>query len=189
MQNIHVKRYANPAAIGYQGAIEPEDRSWVVFVAADGEATLWRRVENVTLDDTDGTKIEHAYVDVELPGHMTPGHPLHSMGEPPFPAFDPAADKPLDFTVTPMREPMMDAIDGAGHAKEDEFYPNRRDGFIATLNCRNIGSWGPTEHDAVRGLLNYVAKLCVAGCLDHTGQPMTHRGSNRRYKAVFGESR
>ena len=42
MQRIYVKRYVN--APNYQGMIEPEDRSWIVFIANDGEATLWRRV-------------------------------------------------------------------------------------------------------------------------------------------------
>ena len=81
----------------------------------------------------------------------------------------------------------MDALDPAVHAQEDERFPNRRDGFLAMLNCRNVGSWGVTEHEAIKNLLNYVAKLCVAGCLDHTGKPMVTRGSDRRYKAAFGD--
>ncbi len=69
MQPIHVKRYQNPN--GYQGSIEPEDRSWVVFIDDQGRATLWRRVE---LDPIQGEGAElgacidnHAYVDVEAP--------------------------------------------------------------------------------------------------------------------------
>lgn len=46
MQNIHVKRYEAPTA-GYLGSIEPEDRSWIVFVAADGTPSLWERAECV----------------------------------------------------------------------------------------------------------------------------------------------
>lgn len=37
MGNITVGRYDKPAATGYQGWIEPEDRSWVMFVANDGQ--------------------------------------------------------------------------------------------------------------------------------------------------------
>ena len=35
MQNILVERYEHNT-VGYQGWIEPEDRSWIVFVADDG---------------------------------------------------------------------------------------------------------------------------------------------------------
>lgn len=46
MQNIHVKRYSQPDAVGYSGAIEPEDRSWILFVPADGSTPqLWQRSE------------------------------------------------------------------------------------------------------------------------------------------------
>ena len=45
MQNIHVKRYSNPEAVGFQGSIEPEDRSWIVFIRNDGETSFWRRTE------------------------------------------------------------------------------------------------------------------------------------------------
>lgn len=45
MQNIHVRRYQQPAPGGYQGTIEPEDRSWLVFIDKDGHATFWRRAE------------------------------------------------------------------------------------------------------------------------------------------------
>lgn len=185
MQNIHVQRYANPASFGYQGTIQPEDRSWIVFVDKDGEPTLWRRVAISSSDTPDGGKVDHAYVDVELPGFVPDGHPIQTMVEEKIPQIVPTGDNPLDFTVQPAREPMMDAIDAAGHAKEDELYPNRRDGFIAWLNCRHVGAWGATEHDAIRALLNYVAKLCVAGSLDHTGRPMPYV-SRRRHEAVFG---
>ena len=45
MQNIHVRRYQQPAPGGYQGTVEPEDRSWIVFIDKDGHATFWRRGE------------------------------------------------------------------------------------------------------------------------------------------------
>jgi len=35
MGNITVGRYDNPAEVGYQGWIEPDDRSWVMFVGTD----------------------------------------------------------------------------------------------------------------------------------------------------------
>jgi hypothetical protein len=36
MANITVGRYEDPASVGYQGWIEPDDRSWIAFVASDG---------------------------------------------------------------------------------------------------------------------------------------------------------
>jgi hypothetical protein len=32
MQNIEVHRYADPAATGWLGWIQPEDRSWILYV-------------------------------------------------------------------------------------------------------------------------------------------------------------
>lgn len=43
MQNIHVRRYQSPAPGGYQGTIEPEDKSWIVFIDKDGKASFWRK--------------------------------------------------------------------------------------------------------------------------------------------------
>ena len=44
-QNIHVSRYA-PSAGGYAAAISPEDRSWTLFVPADGGVPdLWVEVD------------------------------------------------------------------------------------------------------------------------------------------------
>jgi len=39
MQNIHIKRYNHPQDVGYQGTIEPEDGSWILFIPLD-EAKL-----------------------------------------------------------------------------------------------------------------------------------------------------
>ena len=36
MGNITVTRYPVPAEVGWQGYIEPDDRSWIVFVDNDG---------------------------------------------------------------------------------------------------------------------------------------------------------
>ena len=41
MQNIHVKRYSDPTAVGYAGWIEPADRSWIAFIDLDGRATFF----------------------------------------------------------------------------------------------------------------------------------------------------
>ena len=51
MQNIHVNRYQQPAA-GFDGTIEPEDRSWILWVAVDGTPSLWVAKET---NDDDGT--------------------------------------------------------------------------------------------------------------------------------------
>lgn len=45
MQNINVRRYKQPAPGGFQGSIEPEDCSWVIFIDKDDHATFWRRGE------------------------------------------------------------------------------------------------------------------------------------------------
>jgi hypothetical protein len=34
--NITVGRYDHPDSTGYQGWIEPDDRTWIMFVASDG---------------------------------------------------------------------------------------------------------------------------------------------------------
>jgi len=36
MCSITVRRYDHPESVGYQGWIEPEDKSWVAFIRADG---------------------------------------------------------------------------------------------------------------------------------------------------------
>lgn len=36
MQNIIVKRYANPKSVGWAGWIEPDDHSWIAFIGLDG---------------------------------------------------------------------------------------------------------------------------------------------------------
>jgi hypothetical protein len=60
MQAIHVRRYEQPHS--YQGSIEPEDRSWVVFIGTDGQPELWRR--SATSDSS--TSTEHGYERVGL---------------------------------------------------------------------------------------------------------------------------
>ena len=41
MGNITVGRYADPASVGYQGWIEPDDQSWIGFVANDGKPVFF----------------------------------------------------------------------------------------------------------------------------------------------------
>jgi len=39
--NITVGRYDKPSEVGYQGWIEPEDRSWIAFVDGEGRAQFF----------------------------------------------------------------------------------------------------------------------------------------------------
>ena len=57
MQKIHVKRYESPT-VGFAGSIEPEDRSWVLFIAKDGAPSLFRLAGTTEIDG----KTEDAYL-------------------------------------------------------------------------------------------------------------------------------
>lgn len=46
--NITVGRYDSPAEVGYQGWVEPDDRSWVAFVASDGSPVVFLNREPET---------------------------------------------------------------------------------------------------------------------------------------------
>jgi hypothetical protein len=41
MGNITVGRYDDPASTGYQGWIEPQDATWIAFVASDGAPVVF----------------------------------------------------------------------------------------------------------------------------------------------------
>ena len=41
MGNITVGRYDDPESVGYQGWLEPDDRSWIAFVANDGKPVMF----------------------------------------------------------------------------------------------------------------------------------------------------
>jgi len=41
MGNITVGRYSDPDSAGYQGWLEPEDKSWIAFVASDGKPVFF----------------------------------------------------------------------------------------------------------------------------------------------------
>jgi hypothetical protein len=44
MQNLTVGRYIEPAIkTTYQGWIEPEDRSWIIFLDAEGQPVMYWR--------------------------------------------------------------------------------------------------------------------------------------------------
>jgi hypothetical protein len=68
MQQIHVKRYSNPQAVGYEGSIEPEDRSWILFIPTGGAApSLF--VQAAPSQSTDGEgRTDHDLINVrDLP--------------------------------------------------------------------------------------------------------------------------
>lgn len=64
MQQIHVKRYEDPKTVHYQGSVEPEDRSWALFIDEAGTPSLFVRVAL-----TEGeAQTDHALVNVrDLP--------------------------------------------------------------------------------------------------------------------------
>ena len=41
MGNITVSRYPDPEAVGWQGVIEPDDRTWIAFVDLDGHPVFF----------------------------------------------------------------------------------------------------------------------------------------------------
>lgn len=41
LANVVVGRYADPQAVGYLGWMEPEDRSWVIFVGLDNKPVVF----------------------------------------------------------------------------------------------------------------------------------------------------
>jgi len=48
MGNITVSRYDHPAEVGYQGWIEPDDRSWIAFIASDGSPVMFLNRDSET---------------------------------------------------------------------------------------------------------------------------------------------
>ena len=41
MGNITVGRYDDPASVGWQGYVEPDDKSFIAFIAADGTPVMF----------------------------------------------------------------------------------------------------------------------------------------------------
>lgn len=48
MCNITVGRYEDPAAVGFTGWLEPEDRTWIAFVGSDGQPVFFLDRDPVT---------------------------------------------------------------------------------------------------------------------------------------------
>jgi hypothetical protein len=55
---------------------------------------------------------------------------------------------------------------------------------FARLGERNVCCVNDTEHGAIQDLLNYVAQLIDAGCLDSTGESKEEI-DRRRYERIF----
>lgn len=170
MQSIHVKRYLSGQGTGWQGCVEPEDRSWILFVHDNGTPVLYRRIEIVNGSKVDGepSKVEHVYVDAEFPCAPTVG----SGAVPSEGASVALPEAPFHRSLGALDYRIENVHDEAGNPA-----------FAAHLNCRSVAATGDTEHEAVKGLLNFVAELCTAGSLDHTGAPS--HGNARRYHAVW----
>lgn len=170
MNNIHVRRFATSEA--WQGLIEPEDRSWFVLIDDKGEATFWRQCPAPDELGPDVGATQQFYIDAELPGgRLFVDEPI-PVQEPP----KPGEPRSLDFTLAPTNGEDVPTPEGQRASP----------GFWAHLNARQVSCFGETEHLAMKNLLNYVAELCTAGCLDHTGRPMPGHLA-RRYNAVFGD--
>jgi hypothetical protein len=162
-KHIHVQRFPETAALAL--LVTPHDRSWALQVDHHDEAVFFRRVPSAETPEPidgypDGTK--HVYVDAELPS-------VDAADETPSDLPVQSYPGPIDWTIVPGKE---GAWEGA------------RDGFFAMLNVRSVAYWGETEHEAVRDLVNDVARLCTAGSLDHTGRPVM--GNPRRRRMVNG---
>jgi hypothetical protein len=169
MQNIHVKRFND----NVRGVIEPDDRNWLLVVDADDTAVFYRRTEAKIVNG----KACHRYTDAELPtrggicAEDTEGCGDFEAAPMPPPAGGSSHFSnvgPLDFKIVP----------------GGDVHPDREGGCYAQLNARAVMCWGENEHEAIRNLLNYVAQLCTAGCMDHTGLPVAGH-NRRRYQAVF----
>ena len=48
MGNITVGRYADPTSTGYQGWVEPDDRTWIAFITAGGSPAVYLNRDPVT---------------------------------------------------------------------------------------------------------------------------------------------
>lgn len=46
MSNVKVGRYADPKAVGWQGWIEDEERTWIAFVDLDGKPVFFLNRDN-----------------------------------------------------------------------------------------------------------------------------------------------
>jgi hypothetical protein len=166
-QHVHVQRFPVTAALSQ--IVAPRNRSWVVQVGHDGEAVFFRRVPNPETPEPIGgypDGVEHVYVDAELPSV----------------AVSDASVQPQDEAIRSAE--LVAPIDFDVFQGPEGQWEGAKQGFWARLNVRSIIYWGETEHEAVRALVNGVAKLCTAGSLDHTGRPVM--GNPRRRRMVNG---
>lgn len=158
---IHIRR---PVGSILRNIVTPADGSWMVLVDNTGEATFWRRT--TAESSVEDGKVFDIFVDAELPTHVLDGCEASPI-PPPLATLAPGA---LDFTVKQ-----------ASECEPGEDAPR----WWASLVNRAIAAHGKTEHEAVAALMNYVAQLCTAGSLDHTGEPVFGRNERRR-RAVWG---
>lgn len=54
VQRVSVGRYEQPDEVGWRGWVEPEDKSWIVFVPVDGPPLLFSQ------RDSSGAVVEQA---------------------------------------------------------------------------------------------------------------------------------
>ena len=80
MQNIHVKRYSNPEGARHLGWIEPEDRSWLLFIDAEGHPVLMLRKDvEQTPESTESTYVNACAV-VDGEGVEVKQITMHQLG-------------------------------------------------------------------------------------------------------------
>jgi len=161
MQNIFIRRF--PDDHKYAGCVVPEDRNWLVLIQHDGEAIFYRMGE---LRGSISSDRKFGYVDAEFswkPCLLETDVAFDKIKVPEQEIYTELTD--WDFEVTPMREPKMDVLDSRDAKLEDEKYPDRRNGFAASLVGRHCWSWGETEHEAIRRLMIISLRDCFRGIL------------------------
>lgn len=73
--HISVKRYKNPKAVGWAGWLEPEDKSWVMFVGLDGRPLVFlsRDTESGAILGDDPEKRESDLAELRSTGGLRIG--------------------------------------------------------------------------------------------------------------------
>lgn len=79
MQKIHVARYSHPGH-GYVGWIEPEDRSWLLFVAADGPPVLMLPVDQTDAEGKTERGFMEAHALLDANDKEIPEETLYHLG-------------------------------------------------------------------------------------------------------------
>lgn len=159
MQNIHVNRYQSPNS--YQGCIEPEDRSWIVFVRNDGLATFWRRTEITVQSESPGVSAstQHVYCDAEVPLLRTDGDCLPPIETKDRPSAGAAA--PLDYTIHPAEGGFKCSAQCAQRLRvwRDRARCSAR---AAELRRRAVHCWGTRPHRCPMCRQSAQARVCLA---------------------------